>query len=222
MSAFMALSVGTAAFFGDTDKVAYYVPRLWSKSACWLYLIRVDVYGRENLDPKQSYVFLANHQGYWDAFLVFGYLGRPFKWMMKEYLRKVPFLGYACYKAKHIYVGNSMASISRAVHQAEETLKGGTSMTIFPEGTRTHDGTLGEFKRGAFMLAHQIQLPIVPITINGSFDVLSRNDLWIHPGRMSMTIHAPITPEQRKDMKEQELMLQVWDTIDSSLTKKNS
>lgn len=206
-----------AALFGDTEIVPYQISRLWSKSACVLYLVSVTVEGKENIDSTRSYVFLANHQGFWDVFLIYGYLGKPFKWMMKEYLRKIPFVGIACKFSRQIYVGNSPSSIARAVKQAELTLKGGMSMTIFPEGTRSHDGKLAPFKRGAFMLAHQIQLPIVPITINGSYEVLSRHDLWIHSGHMTMTIHKPIEPEERADMSEHELMDNVWHIINSDI-----
>ena len=214
---FTALVVVIAALCGDTKWTSYWFPKYWSKSACLLYLIRVRVEGRENLDRRQSYIFLANHQGYWDAFLIYGYLGWPFKWMMKEYLRKIPFVGYACYKSKQIYVGESRASITRAIRMAEQTLTDGMSMTIFPEGTRTSDGRLGSFKRGAFMLANEINLPIVPITINGSYNVLNRHDRWIHPGTMTMTIHRPITTADREGMDSKSVMNLVWETINKDL-----
>lgn len=217
LTALTSATIIVAALLGDTNVVPYQVSRLWSKSACWLFLISVEVKGREHLDSSRSYVFLANHQGYWDIFLVYGYLGKPFKWMMKEYLRKMPFIGIACKFSQQIYVGNTTNSIARAVKLAERTLKGGMSMTIFPEGTRSHDGCVAPFKRGAFLLAHQIQLPIVPITINGSYDVLSRHDAWIHSGHMSMTIHKPIEPDERSGMTEQELMNHVRQIINSEL-----
>lgn len=213
----VSLIVVIAAFFGETRWISYWFPKLWSKSACLLYLINVKVEGKENLDKKQSYIFLANHQGYFDIFLIYGYLGWPFKWMMKEYLRKLPFVGYACLKSKQIYVGESRASIAHAVRMAEETLTDGMSMTIFPEGTRTPDGKLGPFKRGAFMLANDINLPIVPITINGSYDILSRTATWVHSGKLTMTIHKPITPADREGMASKAVMQQVWDTINLGL-----
>jgi len=213
----VSLVVVIAAFCGDTRWTSYWLPRLWSKSACILYLVRVKVEGKEHLDHRQSYIFLANHQGYFDIFLIYGYLGWPFKWMMKEYLRKIPFVGYACLKSKQIYVGETRASITHAVRMAEETLTDGMSMTIFPEGTRTSDGRLGPFKRGAFMLANEINLPIVPITINGSYDILNRTAKWVHWGCMKMTIHKPITPADREGMDSKAVMQQVWNTINSDL-----
>ena len=144
---FVASCVIIAGFLGDTDVVAYYLPKFWSKCAFWLFLLKVKVEGRENIKKEDSYVFLANHQGYYDIFLAYGYLGHNFKWMMKEYLKKIPFVGYACEKSKHIYLPDGISGIAKAVQQARETLQGGMSMIIFPEGTRTRTGKMGPFKR---------------------------------------------------------------------------
>ena len=142
---FVSTSVIIAGFLGDTDIVSYYLPKFWSKCAFWLFLLRVKIEGRENIKKEESYVFLANHQGYYDIFLVYGYLGHNFKWMMKEYLRKIPFVGYACTKCKQIYLADGISGISKAVQQSRETLQGGMSMVIFPEGTRTRTGKMAPF-----------------------------------------------------------------------------
>ena len=115
---FVATTVSIASFFGDTDRTAYYLPKFWSKCAFWLFLLRVKVEGRENIKKEESYVFLANHQGYYDIFLVYGYLGHNFKWMMKEYLRKIPFVGYACARSNQIYLADGISGISKAVQQS--------------------------------------------------------------------------------------------------------
>lgn len=215
-----ATVVVIASMLGDSVYVGYYAPKWWSRITCMLFLIRIKTEGKELIDPKQSYVFLANHQGYFDIFLIYGYLGHNFKWMMKEYLRKIPFVGYACAKSKHIYVGDSLSSIQRTVLQAQETLRGGMSMVIFPEGTRTYTGEMGTFKRGAFMLANEIGLPIVPLTINGSFDVFSRKAKSVSPGTISLKIHKPITAEERKGKPTKVFMQEVFDIMNSSIEEK--
>lgn len=217
---FVSSSVIIAGFLGDSNTVSYYLPRFWSKCAFWLFLLRVKVVGRENIRKDESYVFLANHQGYYDIFLVYGYLGHQFKWMMKEYLRKIPFVGYACVKAKHIYLGDGISGISRAVQQARDTLRHGMSMVIFPEGTRTRTGRMSPFKRGSFMLANEIGLPIVPLTINGSFDVFSRNHKSVHRGTVTLIIHKPIPAEARQGRPSKEVMQEVYDIINGSLEEK--
>ena len=216
----VALAVVFASFLGDTKYVSWYIPRIWSRFTIRTGLHSVVLEGMEHIDPNQSYVFLANHQGYFDIFLLYGYLPNRFKWMMKEYLRKIPFVGLACARSGQIYVGDSRASIMHAVRQAEETLKKGTSMSIFPEGTRTHTGKMNPFKRGAFMLAGEIGLPIVPITINGSFEIFSRNDFSVSQGTLHMKIHKPVPPEVYRKIGTKEFMKQVYETINSGLVEK--
>ena len=213
----VALTVTVVSMLGDINGISWYVPRLWSRFTIRTGLHAVRLEGLEHLDPSQSYVFLANHQGYFDIFLLYGYLPNKFKWMMKEYLRRLPFVGLACARSEQNFVGESRASIVHAVRQAEETLRGGTSMAIFPEGTRTHTGRMNPFKRGAFMLAGEIGLPIVPITINGSFDIFSRNDYSVSQGTLSMKIHPPIPPEEYRKLKTKTLMQRVYDTINADL-----
>ena len=216
----VASCVIIAGFLGDTTFVAYHFPKFWSKCAFWLFLLKVKVEGREHIKEDESYVFLANHQGDYDIFLAYGYLGHNFKWMMKEYLKKIPFVGYACVKAKHIYLPDGISGIAKAVQQARETLQGGMSMIIFPEGTRTRTGKMSPFKRGSFMLANEIGLPIVPLTINGSFDVFSRNAWSVSRGTVTLTIHPPITAEQRKGKQTKEVMQEVFDIINARLDEK--
>ncbi len=223
---FLVLTIITAtlvlfgAILGDSKYIGYYAPKWWSRITCVLFLIRVKTEGKELIDKNQSYVFLANHQGYFDIFLVYGYLGHNFKWMMKEYLRKIPFVGVACARSGHIYVGDSIASIQRTVAQAQKTLRGGMSMVIFPEGTRTYTGEMGVFKRGAFMLANEIGLPIVPITINGSFDIFSRKAKSVSFGTLSMKVHKPLTEEDRKGKPTKVVMQEVFDIINGGIEEK--
>lgn len=183
-------TLGNAHFWG------YYPGRIWSRIVCTLLLIRVRVEGRENIDRKTSYVFVANHQGAFDIFLVYGYLGRNFKWLMKKSLRKIPFVGKACADAGHIFVDHSgPKKIMETIQQAEKVLKEGTSVVVFPEGARTFTGHMGYFKKGAFQLAYELQLPIVPMTINGSFRILPRTGKIIHCHPLTLTIHKPILPQ---------------------------
>lgn len=212
-----AVAVIIASMCGDPDRTGYVMPRLWSRLTCALFWVRVQVDGREHIDKRQSYVFLANHQGYFDIFLVYGYLGHNFKWMMKEYLRRIPFVGYACAKSHHIYVGDTLASIQQTVTQAQQTLRHGMSMVIFPEGTRTKTGRMAPFKKGAFTLAGEIGLPIVPLTVNGSFHIFNRNSPDVHPGRLRLTIHQPLTAEARRGRPTRVVMSEVWQTINDGL-----
>ena len=113
----------------------------WSRSVLWLLLVPIKVTGKENVDPKQSYVFVANHQSFLDVFAVYGWLPNNFKWMMKKELRKIPFVGTACAVAGHIFVDRSNPRAAlQSVELVKKELVDGISTVIFPEGTRTKNG----------------------------------------------------------------------------------
>ncbi|MBP3228533.1 MAG: 1-acyl-sn-glycerol-3-phosphate acyltransferase [Bacteroidaceae bacterium] len=210
-----ALVTSAGCMFGGGRFWGYYPGKLWSMFICKVLLLPVRVEGREHLQEGQSYVFVANHQGAFDIFLIYGYLGRNFKWMMKRGLRKIPFVGYACEKAGQVFVDKRNAkSTQHTLESARRTLQNGMSLTVFPEGARTFTGHMALFRRGAFALAHDLGLPVVPMTIDGSFDVLPRMRgvgfvAW-HPLRL--TIHPPL---DASDLKE--VMDMSWNTIMAAL-----
>lgn len=192
-----SLMVTIGCTLGNGHFWGYYPGKWWAQFIIRILLLPVKVEGRENLVKGQSYVFVANHQGAFDIFLIYGFLSRNFKWMMKRQLRQMPFVGKACESAHHIFVDKRGASKIRETYdRARQTLQGGMSLVVFPEGARSFTGHMGVFKRGAFMLADDIELPIVPLTINGSFDIMprTRDMKWVvwHPLRL--TIHKPILP----------------------------
>ena len=173
------------------NKISYLPPICWGRFCCYILFINVKMSGLENLDRKQSYVFTSNHQSVFDILAVYGWLPYIFKWMMKMELQKVPFLGAACQAAGHIFVDRSNPIAAKhSMEKAADQLKHGVSVVIFPEGTRTKTGELGRFKRGAFLLALELQLPIIPITLSGSFERIKGH--LIFPGTIKMIIHQPV------------------------------
>lgn len=211
-------SVGSAAIWG------YYPAMVWSRLMCYVPLLPVHVCGLDRLDPRQSYVFVANHQGPYDIFLVYGFIGRNFKWMMKKSLRRLPLIGKACASAGHIFVDKSgPKAIQHTYESARRSLQGGVSLVVFPEGARTFTGHMGRFRRGAFLLADELQLPVVPVTIDGSFDVLPRqkgfNFLTWHP--LSLTVHEPIQPHGKGDGNVDAILRQSYTTIMEALPERH-
>ncbi|MDE6502896.1 MAG: 1-acyl-sn-glycerol-3-phosphate acyltransferase, partial [Muribaculaceae bacterium] len=153
----------------------YWPAHVWARLFCLLTFVRVTVTGRENISSGTSYVFVANHQSAYDIFTIYGYLNHNFKWMMKKSLEKIPLVGYSCKRSGHIMVDRSTPqAIRQTIENAERQLKDGMSLVVFPEGSRTLTGKTGRFKRGAFMLASEFNLPIVPVTIDGAYEVMSR------------------------------------------------
>ena len=208
--------LGNGHFWG------YYPGKLWSCFTLRMLFLPVKVEGRENLVSGQSYVFVSNHQGSFDIFLIYGFLGRNFKWMMKKSLRKLPFVGKACESAGHIFVDRSgPKKVLETIRQAKDSLKDGVSLVVFPEGARTFTGHMGYFKKGAFQLADDLQLAVVPVTIDGSFEILPRTGKWIHRHRMILTIHEPIPPKGKGMENIKATMAEAYAAVESALPEKH-
>ena len=199
----------------------YYPPKWWSRLTCWFSLCCVKVTGRSNLNPNQSYVFVANHQSAFDIFLIYGFLNQNIKWVQKQSLRKIPFVGFASEKAGHVFVDNSSpAARFSTINKAKEQLTEGVSMVLFPEGARTKTGKMTRFQRGAFQIAIDMKLPIVPLTINGAYDILKIGTALIKPGKMELTIHEPIPTEALTEEDIAKLMGETKGSIQSALWEK--
>ena len=168
----------------------------WARCFCWLFFIPVEVRGLENIQKGQSYVFVSNHQSAFDIFVIYGYLPVIFKWLMKQELRKVPFVGTACAAAGHIFINrkNPQAAME-SIRLVEQALVNGVSTVIFPEGTRSKDGQVGRFKRGAFQVALDLHLPIIPISLTGCYEVMNRYAWHVTRHPITMTIGKPIDPQ---------------------------
>jgi len=208
-----ATTVIIGCLLGGERFFSYYPGMLWSRIACILTLCPVKIKGRENIQSGKSYVFVSNHQSAYDIFLIYGYLGAPIKWMMKKGLAKIPFVGLACKKAGFIFVDASSArNAQKSIQEAESKLKEGQSLIIFPEGGRTTDGHIRNFKRGAYLIAVDLQLPLVPITLNGPFKVMPTGSWNIRPHYIEMTIHPPVTPYKKEDYTKENLLNLVHST----------
>ena len=217
-----ALITSVGCMLGGEKIFSYYPGMIWSRLTCILTLCPVKVTGRQHLSKGQSYVFVSNHQSAYDIFLIYGYLGAPIKWMMKKELERIPFVGYACKKAGFIIVDYSSAKTAqKSILEAEKKIKcSGSSLIVFPEGGRTRDGHLQRFKRGAYQIASELQLPIVPITLNGTYKVMRMNSFNILPHRMEMSIHEAIAPSADTNKEHLQALANVTrDTIYLSLWK---
>ena len=185
-------------------KIPRAVQVFWSRSVLWLLLVPIKVTGREHVDSQQSYVFVANHQSFLDVFAVYGWLPNNFKWLMKKELRKIPFVGTACAVAGHIFVDRSNPRAAmESLTYIKAQLHDGISMVFFSEGTRTKTGEMGRFKAGAFKIAMDMGLPVVPITLNGFYKSMPSGQFFVNPrSRVSLHIGKPIDISQFTDINE--------------------
>ena len=113
--------------------------------------------------------------------------------------------------------GSASKKVLETIRQAKDSLKDGVSLVVFPEGARTFTGHMGYFKKGAFQLADDLQLAVVPVTIDGSFEILPRTGKWIHRHRMILTIHEPIPPKGKGMENIKATMAEAYAAVESAL-----
>ena len=170
------------------------IQQFWSRSFFYLLFVPVEISGTENIRPGQSYVFVSNHQSMADVFLVYGWLPVIFKWVMKQELRKIPFVGSACAAAGHIFLERGRTkSVVSTVKKAESVLHDGVCVVIFPEGTRTRDGSVGRFKRGAFGIAEDLGLPVIPISLTNCYELMPKGRFYAKHCKVRMHVGKEVS-----------------------------
>jgi len=201
-------SIAATLAFLINERVASFVGGvIWARLNAWMAPIFVKVSGRENIDIKQSYVVIANHQSAFDIFVLYGFLGIDFKWIMKQELRKLPGIGIGCEKVGHIFIDRTdHESAMKSLSAAREKIVNGTSVIFFPEGTRSPDGIIRDFKKGAFKMALDLDMPILPVTIIGTKEILPNKTMDLFPGKALMRIHEPISVKGYSDENINELI----------------
>jgi 1-acyl-sn-glycerol-3-phosphate acyltransferase len=189
------IALGTASvvssIFDRTGHFGHRCARAWS----WLILkttgVRVTVAGLERLDPTRSYVFAANHQSIYDIPIVFASLPYQLRIVAKDSIGRVPFLGWHLQRTGHLLLDRSKPGAS-VVKKMARLVGAQHSLIVFPEGTRSVDGTVARFKGGSFLLALAGGVPIVPISIAGSRHVMKKGQLMVCPAEVTVIVHAPI------------------------------
>jgi len=177
-----------------TGNFAHRCARAWAMLILKTTGVRVRISGLEQLEPGRSYVFAANHQSIYDIPIVFSSVPFQLRIVAKESLGRIPFLGWHLQRAGHLLVDrrNPGADI---VQKMRRLVGESSSLIVFPEGTRSVDGTLGRFKKGSFLVALGAKLPVVPVTIEGSRHVMQKGRLMVRPGEVLLTVHDAVPTE---------------------------
>jgi len=199
-----------------TDRLIQY----WSKLLTWSFF-KTRVYGRENLPPvDQAVVFVANHQSFMDILSSY-HLSHPFKFVSKAEILKIPAVGFAMKATKTLTIKREdRRSQLQAFRECVDTLKNGTSIFVFPEGTRSKDGALIDFKKGPFAMAKRAKTPIVPITINGTGRIMpSKREYLMYCSRagVQIVVHPMVSAEDVQKASDKELQDRVRGTIESAM-----
>lgn len=177
-----------------------------------------EVKGKENLPKEGTALYVANHQSYMDIVAVMSVIERPVGFVVKEELAKVPFFDkwleqFQCVAIARGEVRKALEAILRAA----KLMKGGRDMMLFPEGTRSKDGTLLNFKAGSLKAAQRGNAMIVPMAIDGACDVMPRDKFLVHPKKITVTVFPAIPAEQVKELDTVELALLVRNQIAGAL-----
>lgn len=155
--------------------------------------VKVEVTGREKLDPRQPYIFTPNHQSLIEVPLFVTYLGRNPAYLAKKEVFKYPIFGYGIGLMGVVPVDRSNSpSAVESAKAATELLRKGKSYVVYPEGTRSADGQLLPFKKGAYMMAIEAGVPVVPVTVSGATRIMPKAKIEVHPSTVRLIIHDPI------------------------------
>ncbi|MBU1275418.1 MAG: 1-acyl-sn-glycerol-3-phosphate acyltransferase [Proteobacteria bacterium] len=187
------------------SKAHRYGARPWSRILLWASRVKVDVQGLENLERagKGPMVLVCNHQSLFDILALLASLPVDFKFVVKKELGKVPLWGYAMKKAGYIFVDRGQSGqAGELMRQAVDKIKLGSAVLFFAEGTRSADGKLGQFKRGAFVLATLARADVAPVAIAGSAQVLPKKSWRIRPGHITVSVLPTISdPAVKKNSR---------------------
>lgn len=189
------------------------VRRWWSPVLLWAGGAKLEVSGLDQLSKDQPYVFVSNHQSTIDIPALFMALPFDCRFVAKKGLKYVPALGWYMWAAKFIFVDRSNRHEAlRSLDEGGEQIRGGISIIVFAEGTRSSDCRIQPFKKGPFALAMKARVPIVPVAIEGSGTLMPKNSWRITPGSIKVLVGAPIAPE-RFDGNRERLIREVRDRV---------
>ena len=191
--------------------------RVWSPQVLRMGGAPLTVKGLENIDPQKSYVVCVNHQSLLDIPVLYAALPVPIRFLAKKSLFYIPVFGWSLWLAGYVPVDRSGGKKARAsLKTAAKRISNGRSLTIFPEGTRSPDGEIHNFKSGAFIVAIEAQCPILPVVINGTFELGSKGSLRVNPHPVQVAVGKPISttgfaPSDRNKLmtKTRERMLEM-------------
>jgi 1-acyl-sn-glycerol-3-phosphate acyltransferase len=183
-----------ASFFDKTGSTGIAIARVWGRSLLRIAGVRVEAHGLEKIDPNGAYVFVSNHLSYMDTPVVLSTIPAQFRFMAKKDLFQIPFLGTHLAQAGHIPVPREdpRAAVKALARAAETIRERGISVLIFPEGGRSMDGVLQPFKEGAAHIAIKAGVPMVPVTLIGTRQILAMGSATFHRGRVTLRIGDPI------------------------------
>jgi 1-acyl-sn-glycerol-3-phosphate acyltransferase len=218
-TAFWATVSIFASLFSKSGRVQHFCMRRWSKDNLWLSRARVEIEGLENIDYERPQIFCANHSGLHDILSLSAHLPIQFRWVAKKSLFSVPFMGWHMRRSGYIPIDrDNPREAAKSIIEAAKVIRGGINAIAFPEGTRSKTDALGSFHSGAFALALRTGVPLVPISLEGSYRVIMPKTLQVNPGMIvRIKIGTPIDLSSYARSDKHRLMEEVRQIMSSNL-----
>ncbi len=213
LSAIIALTI---SLFSRTSARAYV--SFWAKCVVKIGGVKIIINGEENIPTNQPAIYVSNHQSNFDVPVIYASLPIHFGWLAKQELFQVPLFGAAMKKVDCVPIDRSnRRKMMSSINAAAKRIKNGTSVVIFPEGTRSPDGNLQPFKKGALLIAAKAQVPVVPIAIYGSYELLPKDRWTVTAGTVIVNFLPSLTTDDLKGNDLELLTQTAHDQIATSL-----
>ena len=194
--------------FDRNRKILHYYSYFWGLQYCWIApWWRIRVSGLENIAPGKKYIILSNHQSLLDICLLYK-VPKFFKWISKKEVLRMPFVGWALWLHRDVLISRDRAGLKKMLKEAQDYLNHNISIILFPEGTRCKDGQIHSFKEGGFLLAKTTKTAILPIVLDGTFDVLQKNNWRLRRKQIFRINILPEIPEQEVAATSSKEMMQ--------------
>ncbi len=213
---FIFIFVIISLAFDRSGSSIHSIGALWGRILLFLSGVTVEIKGTENLLKDSPQILASNHKGAFDILALQAFIPIQFRWVAKKSLFKIPIIGWSMSLAGYVSIDREKAgSAYKSIERAAEKVKKGMSVLIFPEGTRSSTGSLLPFKRGGFLLAIKSGVPIIPVSIRGTENLMQKESILIRPGVVKVVIGKPIPVS---DTDEKPLMEMVRKAIEDGLT----
>jgi 1-acyl-sn-glycerol-3-phosphate acyltransferase len=220
LTGFFAVIIILTSFVSTGGETPHKVARIWAKCILAASNIKVTVKGLSNLNRTGFYIYMPNHVSNFDIPVLHAYLPVQFRWLAKAELFKIPIFGYAMKRAGHISIDRfDRKSAIQSLNKASEIIRNGTSVIIFPEGTRSQNQNIQSFKKGGFVLAVDSGVPIIPVIIHGTWSIMQKKQILVKPGNVVLEIKKPINTLDYTRKTKDDLMEKVKNIMVESYEK---
>jgi 1-acyl-sn-glycerol-3-phosphate acyltransferase len=204
--------------FDKKGNTVHYIGKFWSLLNVFLSGTRLTIKGNEKINSNLTHIVMSNHQSLFDVWALIAKIPLQIRWIVKSEIRKIPIFGYTLERMGHIYVDRkNRAAAYISLETASKKIKKGTSVIIFPEGTRSKNGHLLKFRMGGIIMALKSGVPILPVTINGSRFVLPKNTLALMPGKIEVVVGDVIDSSIYNENNKYELLETIKSAIHENL-----